>query len=233
MGTLTAQQFIDRAGATLRDMGNERWPDAELLTFLSDAQRGAVLLKPDVNPAVRSVALVPGTRQSIPNDAFSLLRVVRNMGADGATPGAAIKASKEDDLDSSTPNWHTEDPAESVEQFVYDAEINRDIFYVSPPQPNPTTHQVEIIVSKVPAELTATTDVIELSDVYQPVLLAYMLFRAYSKLINTAGGNYPAMAASHYGQFERMLLGHERSEGRNDPLLQALTTLTKRAAEEQ
>ena len=39
MGTLTGTNIIDRARFTLQDSSGVRWTDAELLTYINDAQR--------------------------------------------------------------------------------------------------------------------------------------------------------------------------------------------------
>ena len=42
-------------------------------------------------------------------------------------------------------------------------------------------HRVEISYAKIPGELDVVTDCIELDDVYEPALLAFMLHRGFMK----------------------------------------------------
>lgn len=221
MGTITAGNIVRRANIQLQGTRIE-WTDVELMLYLSDAQREAVMLRPDINPKVANMALDPGSRQAIPSDAFSILNVVRNMGTQGTTPGKAIKAAKWDDLDRSLPNWH-ETTALVVNQYVYDAEKSRDIFYVYPAQPTGATQVVELIYSAIPPEMEALSDVITLSDTYQPLLLVYVLHRALTKTVSSLALQRARIELSnmYYEKFRTMLLGQKESELKLDPLRQA------------
>ena len=179
---LTAQQIIDRAKQTLNDPDAIQWPELELLGYLSDAQRAAVLVKPEVNPVTVCMQVVPGSRQTIPDDGWLLLEVVRNMGqGDPDDPdflpiaGRSISPCKRSDLDSfstwhivKTPTIMTGESQEDyelrisilviVKNFVYEIK-NRKTFYISPAQPVVTEAQqecIEIVYSAIPPELTGT-----------------------------------------------------------------------------
>ena len=232
MGTLAVQSFIDRLGSALRDDTNVHWTVEDIYQYVSDGQRSAVQLRPEINPVTDTVALIAGTKQVIPALGFSLLHVVRNMGAAGSTPGRAIRWVDFDVLDNSMPDWHSETAVGEVQHYLYDYKRDRKVFYVYPQQPT-SPHMVEIQYSKIPDELgplipAATPGIIELDDMYQPVLWYYTLFRAYSKQISIEGVDKDGRAGGYYQAFISELTGGLTSEQRLDPIYR--TEESKQAA---
>ena len=65
-GTLTGANLISRVQDTLQDTTGVRWIEAELLRYINDAQREVVNLKPDATATTANMALVVGTKQSLP-----------------------------------------------------------------------------------------------------------------------------------------------------------------------
>ena len=108
MGTLTAQSIINKAVIQLNDISSVRWTRAELLSWLNDGQRQIVVAQPAAANYVTSVKLTAGTQQAIPADGWMLLDVYRNMGADGVTPGRAIRIISKEMLDGFNPDWHSD-----------------------------------------------------------------------------------------------------------------------------
>ena len=224
---VVASEIINRAALALNDTDNIRWGRPELLKHLSDAQRAAVLIKPEVNPVTVCIQTVPGSRQVLPDDGWVLFEVVRNMGSDGATPGRSISPSQRSDLDSFN-DWHVPGPypttgtaeaqARSLEirNFVYEVK-NRKAFYIYPAQPTHPSgltdqQQIEIIYSAIPQELAADTDDIGIDDPYQPALLAYILHRAHIKDI-AAEGQSEQKSSIYFQQF-MALLGAADEQGK-------------------
>ena len=207
---LTAQQIIDRAKQTLNDPDAVQWPESELLGYLSDAQRAAVQIRPEVNPFTVEQALLEGSRQTIPSDGFVLLEVVRNMG------GRAISMVDKYFLDRWQKNWHTADSNAQVKNYTYDSR-NRKVFYVLPPQPS-VGGTVEIVYSKIPNELSAIGDEIELDDIYQPALLAYVLYRAFVKDL-AAEGQSLERSNAYYTLFLAALGERDQADRRIHPTL--------------
>lgn len=164
MGTLSAKSIVDRAAQSLKDADYTQWTLAELVGYLSDAQRAAVLLRPEVNPVTDVVQLVVGSKQMLPPDAFVLIGVNRNMRDTGRVenskkiyrPMRAITPSTLDDMNRIDPMWHipeTPPPlaeAEARRTFFDDATItnsiydtsNRHVWYCHPavPDPHPDPH---------------------------------------------------------------------------------------------
>ena len=212
MPTITAQTIVDRAEVLLQDTTNVRWPAAELLGWLNDGQREIVALRPDAAAKTVSHQLVAGTKQGIPADGYSLLKVVRNMGA-GSVPGAAIRQVPQEALDSSTPNWHALSAATVTLHYVFDPRTPK-TFYVYPPADGSTF--VELVYSAVPAAIATLGDVITLDDVYANSLLDYVLYRAYSKDLEVPAS--AERAAAHRVAFENSLGLKAQADASNRPV---------------
>ena len=218
---LTAGNLVTRLAQTLRDDTNVHWTETEALSYLSDAQRAAVQIRPEIYPTTQVVALAAGTKQSIPNDAFSLIDVVRNMGT-GSTPGRAIRSIDRSTLDHADPNWHSATGDAVVQHYTYDIRARRE-FYVYPPQPN-VPQRVELVYAKTPAEITASSDALSLDDMYEPLLLSYMLHRAYAKQLPmeaARGGANTERSDMYYKMFLEGLMGGRSAQEVLSPSSQA------------
>jgi len=184
MGTILASAVIAKARDILQDSTGIRWPDAECLRWLNEGQRYIALQRPDASATLANITLVAGTKQALPAAALRLLDVKRNMGADGATPGASIRITEQEILDAQVPDWHTQAQAASTKHYIID-ERNPKAFYVYPP--GVAGQKVEALYSVAPTDIAATGNAITLDDIYEPVLLDYLLYRAWSKDAEYAG----------------------------------------------
>lgn len=197
MPTITAQSIIDRAETLLLDTSNVRWPAAELLDWLNDGQRAIVAVRPDANAVTESVALVAGTKQSLPAEGYQLINVVRNMGTSGTSPGRAVRYAPMRLLNEQYPDWHTETATTTIEHFLTEPRSPK-TFYVYPPAT--ASIQVEIVYSKAPTNVASLGATITLDDIYATSLLDYVLYRAYSKDGEVPGS--AARAVAHFQAFE-------------------------------
>lgn len=198
---MLASDIIDRARVVLNDADATRWLNDEFFKWINDGQRVIVMVRPDASVANEPVNLVAGTKQSIPATGLRLLDVVRNVGASpGNAGGRAVRIVDREVLDTQNPNWHSDTGVTTVKNFVYD---NRDAknFYVYPPAA--VGARVEIIYSKVPTNVTATSDNLSVDDIYTDALLNYVLFRAYSKDAEFAQNMQ--LSSSYLGIFNSML----------------------------
>tara|TARA_Y100000310_G_scaffold345238_1_gene463009 strand:+ start:8183 stop:8887 length:705 start_codon:yes stop_codon:yes gene_type:complete len=181
MATITAQEVVDQARYLLQDLttGGVRWLDAEMLIWMNAAQREVALYKPNSSVTNSAVVLVAGTKQSIPAAGVHLIKVTRNMGAGGSTPGNAVRIVDQEVLDAQAPTWHTDTANGVVKHYVFD---KRDptVFYVYPPQPS-TPQYIEIVYACVPTALDDLDDTLEVPDIFANALMCYVMFRALSK----------------------------------------------------
>lgn len=162
-----------------------RWTDAEFLWWLSDGQRQAATIRPDIFSKVAVVALVAGTRQLLPADGVSLLGVNRNMGTAGTTPRRAVTLIKRDLIDAFRPTWHAATRTLDIKNYLYDP-LDPLAYQVYPP--SNAAGRVEINYLYSPAMITTVGQNLEIPDAYAPALMDYVLFRAHQKDAESAAG---------------------------------------------
>lgn len=245
-----------RVSTQLQDIAPQftRWQEKELVTWLNDGQRAIAKYLPASCTRVDAIKLKAGTKQSIellaaadvlPGDG-SLAKsvygnylndVVRNMGADGMTPGRAVRVVSREVLDSQNPDWHTIVGVGRVEQFVFDPRSPK-IFYVTPAiAATPTWVEVSYLAN--PAEIPNTGTkaaplygaesknpaVISVDDKYIDDLVNYILARAYMKDADFASSQPNAVAYS--SMFTSSLNSQVQAVTGNNPNLAALPFSTQ------
>lgn len=204
--SITAQSIIQRCVDALQDPTSIRWPVAELVRYLNDGQREVVLHRPDAMRKSAAVALVAGTRQTIPSDGLKLIDIVRNTGG----TKRAVRQVNREILDAQTPGWHGLTGSTEILHFLFDAR-DPTAFYVYPPASS-SGASVEALYTSAPADVsepppgslyTAVTGNISVPDIYGNVLHDYIMFRAYSKDSEYAGN--AARAQAYYALFANSL----------------------------
>jgi hypothetical protein len=204
MGTLTGANLITRVQDTLQDTTSVRWPEAELLRYINDAQREIVNFKPDASATTVNTQLVTGTKQTLPTAGLRLIKVTRNMSdaSGGATGARAIRLVNSDILNTQEPDWNNPTVAGDaahgtvVKHYIFDEDDPR-TFYVYPGVAGNAF--VEIVYSKSPTDLANTSATIYIDDTYGNAIVDYVLFRAYLKDAEYAGNSQ--RAGQHYSLF--------------------------------
>lgn len=202
MGLLLASAIFEKVQKILHDETGVRATTPELLGWLNSGQREIVILKPNALTKNESVAMAAGTKQALPAAGLVLIDVIRNMGSDGLTPGRAITSIKREVLDVAIPDWHSGTPNVVAKHYVYDVRDPKN-FYLVPPQPAGTSQRIEIIYSVTPTDLTAANQAISVDDIYEGVLIDYVLYRSYSK--DAGGAGNAELAIAHYQAFQSAL----------------------------
>jgi hypothetical protein len=177
MGSVLASKIRDDAADILIDRSFTRH-GARYLGWINDGQVTATSLKPDISVGVRTLQLVEGIYQSISADAHALLRPIRNMGVTGLVPGARIVTVDYDHFENNNPDWMSATPSAAVEVIMFD-ERNERGFFCYPPQPA-APGQIQVVEGIVPADIATINDPITISDINEPFLLQYVLFRGYA-----------------------------------------------------
>lgn len=211
-----AIDIFRRASVVLQDDTHVRWTLVELCDWLNDGTREIVLHKPNASSDTVVLQLQEGTYQTIPAGSLALLRVIRNLKTTATAPragGRMIQVVNREILDSQRPYWHDTSitlAAKEVKHATFD-NADPQSFYVFPP--NDGTGIVEIVVSTVPSpinyaspdpeDITGYVIDVDLPDIYQNVLLSYVLYRAYTKDAQFAGNS--ARAAAYYQEFANSL----------------------------
>ena len=180
-----ASDIIVQVAGDLRDTGFVRWTKADHYQYITAAKRTLVMIRPDAFSVTVPFCLIPfSTRQQLPSNGVSVIDIVRNMGADGNTPGAPVTVTTKAALDESNINWHTDTWTTEVTNFCFDERSNRSLF-ITPPPANGVF--VELVYSKLPVPVVADTDVIDTDDIFFTVLIDYCLFKAYSRNNDSQG----------------------------------------------
>ena len=203
-GTLTGTNLLSRIKDTLQDTTSVRWPEAELLRYINDAQREIVNFRPQSSAKTANVQLVTGTKQALPTDGLRLIKVTRNMSdaSGGATGKRAIRIVNVDILNTQEPDWN--DPTVSgdaahgtvVKHYIFDEDDPRN-FYVYPGVSG--NAYVEVVYSASPTDLANTSATISVDDIYANAIIDYVLYRSYMKDAEYAGN--AQRAQNHYQLF--------------------------------
>lgn len=221
--TILVRDLIGRVSDTLTDSNPQftRWSEPVLVGWLNEAQLVIAKYLPFTCSRVDAVRLAPGTRQSIasipathiiPGDGSAaaavsgnaLMAVLRNMGANGSTPGRAVRIVDQDVLDASNPDWHTATAAAVVRQYTFDPRLPK-TFYVSPPVSSAVQCWVEISYMADPAMLPAgsalagSTAKISIDDKNADDAFNYIMARAQMKDAEAEGN--AALANSYVSLF--------------------------------
>jgi hypothetical protein len=201
MGTILLSQLVQEArGATL-DLGETpRHDDPRYLGLGNAGQRQMAIYKPDVSVANEAVQLAAGTKQQIPSGGTVFIKLTRNMGTDGQTPGRTIAFESDmERFSRRNPYWHAADTSSEVRFYLFDPKDPRR-FYTYPPQPQSSTGWAEMIYGTPPADIAAIGDPISVDDIYANALLDYMLYRIF-KIEATINPYAPAKSTDHWNMF--------------------------------
>ena len=244
--SILVKDALYRVSAQLHDISPQftRWTQRELTSWLNDGQKAIAKYLPSSCARVDAIKLVAGTKQSIesilaanvkPGDGSTaanvyghfLQTITRNMGADGLTPGRAIRVVDREILDVNSPDWHTS-ALTPTGQFTFDPRFPK-VFYVNPGVPATGAWWVEASYLANPVEIpiggsygmdgTDTTK-ISVDDKYIDDLTSYVLARAYMKDAEFAGN--ANMAAAHTAMFTSSINAQVAALTGVNPNLQSL-----------
>ncbi len=245
--TSLVRELLFRVSDQLQDITIqfERWSQRSLVDYLNDGQRAIAKFLPSSCSRVDAIKLVPGTKQSIavvaadhilPGDGSTAVEMrgnrllsapIRSMGADGMTPGRALRAVERAVLDQSLPYWHQSVGSE-ITQIVYDP-LTPKVFFVCPGVKATGTAWIEIPWLPDPLEISqsgdysaAGTDATKLSidDKNVDDLANYVIARAYMKDAEYEGSLQ--LAATFAGQFASSINTQAVAAGLPNPKLQGL-----------
>jgi len=199
---MIAREIMDRAALLLADAQNVRWTRATLLDLVNEGVRQVVLVRPDASTRVQSVQLSPGSRQDLPSGGLRLLAVLRNMGADGQSPGQAVRLVERAALDASAPDWNAAGAESAITEYLYDLR-RPGVYHVYPPLTGTGPVYAEIAYSASPRAVTDEEAPLGLDEVYAGPILDWVLYRAFHADIESPAGR--ARAEHHFQAFYRAL----------------------------
>ena len=170
---ITGTQIMERVNYLLNDTSNVRWTSAEKLLWLNDGRREMAQGKPEIFGGSSEVThtLAAGAKQRITTTgAYKFVSADSNV-----TSGRAIRPTTQGQLDSFKPDWRS-DTGDDVENYFADT-TDPLAFWIYPV----ATGDLKCHAYVTPTDLAALTDTALPFDQYEPILVNYILFRAYSK----------------------------------------------------
>ena len=213
---MKAADILDRVSMQLNDTARTRWTERMLLNYLTDAMRQTVLNRPDANAKVSVMKLEAGQqRQSIPDDMLMLLRVTRNMGDDGKTPGKSLTTTTREAMDSfgdMAPNY------EYSEVFQYAFVQTTPRYFWVYPLPSEDVY-VELECAGDVPQLMSVEEELPLSNIWAEPLREYCLYRAFS--LNGTSSADRLRASDHLQQYYISIGNQQAARTLGDPYRQS------------
>jgi len=179
-----------------------RISESDWIDYINQAVLQILLVRPDANAVLKSVALIEGTKQKIPDDGHCFIDITRNMGEDGETPGKAIYGADRETMDQMNPNWHTATVGTVVKNYMFDKKFPR-IYFVSPPIGEVTDVYVELVYSEIPDAIDQSSDYMPLTETYFTPIKDWALSLAFS--MDADSGANSTLGDKHQELFYREL----------------------------
>lgn len=182
MANVTVRHLLDMAVEVLQDANYDNWTETEFINWYNLIARQAVVYAPDANPVIEPILLGASAKHVIPAAGLALINVIRNMGADGETPGAAITPSTIQMITAFDKNWTTATSAAVIKHFMPETKRT---WYSYPPSNG--AGYIEIEYSKVPSLISYDADgdwesaLVGVTDDYVFAVLEGILWKAFSK----------------------------------------------------
>lgn len=207
----TVKQLIAEVAQLINDAeeGYEhiRWTENELIEYANDAVLQLMVVRPDVFTKVVDLPLKPGSQQELPEPISQLIDVLGVRDVFGRVSGRPMR--KNAAAAAVARNWFDELSCEVtaadgsyVPRSYEFAPENPRMFYVEPPVPSgaSVTLIVNAVVTPKHAELD---DKLPIESRFHNAVIEWMLYRAYSKDIESAHDNQTSQ--QHLAHFYNIL----------------------------
>jgi hypothetical protein len=165
--TILASEVTERLETTLHDLGAVRWPVADQLKAIDDAQKSLLESRPDLFEITEDVQLQnTGVKQMVPADCYVVFDITYNLNH-LRVPFSGITKINRGTLDRSLGGWMVAPASPRMEHWMQDVR-ERKFFWAYPPvSEDPETGQPGWVVmryAKRPPKLSATTDSLAIPD---------------------------------------------------------------------
>ena len=187
---MKASEVITPVRRELQDEDADRWSDTELLSYLYDAEVEVIKHVPGAHSVRKILQLTPGEtlHDVLEESAIQFLRLERNMGTAGTTPGLPITAVDRDDLNKLERSWGTMSGGTVIDHFASDMFEPRR-FHTYPRVSPSTPVWVEALVTELPPLLIDTTREITLPTHYKRTLQLFI--QGWGLMRNAPGSDFP------------------------------------------
>lgn len=173
--SILASTILDSVATTLLDGAQRTWSEDEKLAYLNQALQATAGAKPtDFYVVQLAWTLAAGVEQTIPDDGVVLIDITRN--AIGLK--RIVTQVDKDLLAESARFWPAATQVPGVEHYTFDPRNPRR-FTVFPP--NNGAGQIEMVYGAVPPQVNYVQETIDVSPVYAPPLIQYVLSRCWAK----------------------------------------------------
>lgn len=196
----TAQQIADRAAILAQDNdagASPRWPSAEVLVWISAAQREVAMNLPMAYILKATGTLVAGSRQTLTGmgitNGASIVDLPRN------TVGRAITKRERAWMDNAKPEWHDETGLKVVHWFFDERDPTACYVY-----PSVAAGTIDVVYHAIPADLANMAASLVLADLYANAVLYFTLASMYAKDLNSIKSQG---YATYYRQLAMQSLG--------------------------
>lgn len=189
---MKVKDIIDRVLLLYHDESYLRIKQEQYLRILDDAILQLILTRPDAHEKRTVVRLLPGPRQALPEEAFSLIDVYVNKfqipDLNDYTDGKPVFQVARKDLDYFS-NWYalSSDPTNQIDEFAFDVRTPKQ-YWVNPPVDKDIPVYVEIGYSYKHPQFALLEeeyeDILEMdvdiSEEFRLAIINYMLYTLYS-----------------------------------------------------
>jgi len=197
--TTTVQDIVDRVEVTLKDVGNVRWPVAEIIDAVNDAQGALLEARPDLFQITYTLPLAEGNEQNLPANGYELLDVMYNIDGDGVV-GLPVTKIDFNVLTRQRRAW-TESGADlEVRHWTQDIQ-QKTSFFVAPMQPNGTGQKLRIRYAKRPDTVNSVNDQLDTPDEVINAVYYFCVSRALEKDEKFSGSPQAARFSQLFAAF--------------------------------
>lgn len=169
--SILASDVLDRVALTLLDVAQRTWSQSEKIDYLNEGLAATASADNDFNVVTVPFMLATGTEQVLPDDGVGMIDLPRNTG------GRPITQVDRSLLDEAL-RFGSVVQRKVIEHYTFDPRSPRR-FVVYPP--NTGTGLADLVYAAVPPPVAVPTDTIEVSGIYEPVLVQYVLACCWSK----------------------------------------------------
>lgn len=169
---MLCQVIIDSVSVTINDPNHVVFSEAQKITALNEAILATAMYRPDATVMMANIAIVAGTKQTLPNDAVRLLRVVRNI--NNTTAGKTVRLMSLDRISDRVSDWHNKTGSEILE-YAYET-TNPLVFWVFPSLTDITNRYLEVVYQKALTPISASSETFPINNVYFPAVKEWMLY---------------------------------------------------------
>lgn len=187
---MLVKEIIDRVARDVVDLRHVRWTRAELLDFMNDAMSAILIRRPDLSRTTKSLKITTNT-VTLPDDAYQILAVnhINNIAAQ------YVDINK---LNQLYPDWRTQ--TDEPHSWTRN-EMDETTLFVFPGPAAEAT--IEIVYSRNLNVTDEADAVFPLPDLYEGVVVDFMMYRAYNK--DGQNASESNKAALHFQSFATAL----------------------------